>query len=234
MYCLFIWSARLPFDMGYISIFTCLSLTIERWIAVVKPYTYRSVKAKHAAMALIFVWILGIGVNGTTFFRIDYVPDDHSCRWKPIAFAREELPWIDFTVQSIIPFTTMIALYAHIYFRMKNRPQIPSNRSSQLKKVTILALMACSALIIGWLPGRVTFMLTKFGYLHPLDIIHISCVMITFSNSCVNPWLYGMYSPKFRDECKIVFNNILRLCNTQRSSSSASRCFRVQPHGSLV
>ena len=227
MYCLFIWSARLPFDMGYVSIFTCLSLTIERWIAVVKPYTYRLVKAKHAAVALIFVWILGIGVNGTNFFRYQYVPHDHSCRLKSFFFAKEELPWIDLTVQTIIPFTTMIALYAHIYFRMKT--QMSSNRSSPLKKATILALMACSALIIGWLPGRVTSTLAKFGYIHPLGTIHLSCLMITFSNSCVNPCLYGMYSPKFRGECKIVLKNVLSPCH-KRTSCSTSRGFRVEAH----
>jgi hypothetical protein len=112
----------------------------------------------------------------------------------PLPFAATEAPWIDLTVQSIIPFTTMVALYTHIYFRMKNLPQISSNRDSPLRKVTVVAVLACSAMIIGWLPGQITFMLSKFGYLDPSAIIHTSCVMITFFNGCVNPALYGMYS----------------------------------------
>lgn len=118
-------------------------------------------------------------------------------------FAAKTFPWTD--LQSIIPYTTMY----HIYFRMKNLPQISSSRDFHLKKVTIVAMLTCSALIIGWLPGRITFTLSKFGYLHASSIIHTSCQLITFCNSCVNPWLYGMYSRKFREEYKIVFNKVL-------------------------
>ena len=197
--------------MGYISIFTSVSLTIERWIAVVKPNAYRLVKPRHAVVVVALVWILGFAANATTFFRIEYVPETRSCGWKPLGFAEMEIPWIDLTVQSIIPYTTMVALYTHIYFRLKNLPQTSSNRDSQLRKVTVMALMACSALIIGWLPGRVTFMLSKYGYLDANSVIHNSFLLVTFCNSFVNPWLYGMYSPMFRAEYKIVFDKTLKL-----------------------
>ncbi|CAB3999216.1 melatonin receptor type 1A-like [Paramuricea clavata] len=217
IFCLTIWSGTFCFILGYISIFTCVSLTIERWIAVVKPSAYRSVKPKHAVAAVILAWICGIAVNASTFFRLKYDPDKIICRWTPLPFAAKEAPWIHLTVQSIIPYTTMVVLYAHIYSRMKNLPQISSNRDSQLRKVTVVAVLACSALIIGWLPGRVTFMLSKFGYLHPDGIIHTSCVMITFCNSCVNPALYGMYSPRFRAEYKVVFNKAFKMCASSNS-----------------
>ena len=219
IFCLTIWSGTFFFILGYISIFTCVSLTIERWIAVVKPNTYRSVKPKHGIVAVILAWICGIAVSASTFFRLKYDPDKNTCRWMPLPFAATEAPWIDLTVQSIIPFTTMVVLYTHIYFRMKNLPQISSNSNSQLRKVTVVAVLACSALIIGWLPGQITFMLSKFGYLHPNGIIHTSCVMITFCNSCVNPALYGMCSPRFRAEYKVVFNKAFGLCASSNSSA---------------
>ena len=102
---------------------------------------------------------------------------------------------------------------------MKNLPQISSNRDSRLRKVTDVAVLACSALIIGWLPGQITFMLSKFGYLDPSAIIHTSCVMITFFNGCVNPALYGMYSSRFRAEYKVVFNKAFKMCASSNSSA---------------
>ena len=212
IFCLTVWSGQFAFQMGYISIFTCVSLTIERWIAVVKPSTYRSVKSKHAVITVAVIWFLGILVNGTTYFRIKYYADKHLCGWVPYPFAAKEFPWIDFTVQSIIPYTTMIVLYTHIYFKMKNLPQMSSNRDFQLKKVTTVALLACSALILGWLPGRITFLLSKFGYLYPNSTLHNTFVMLAFSNSCVNPWLYGIYSPTFRAEYKTFFQKASRVC----------------------
>ena len=209
--------------MGYISVFTCVSLTIERWIAVVKPNMYRSLKRKHAVLTIILVWFLGVAANSTTLFLIHYVPDKHLCKWTTHPFAAKAFPWIDLNVQAIIPYTTMVLLYAHIYFRMKNLSQMASSCDFQLKKVTIVAMLTCSALIISWLPGRITFTLSKFGYLHASGIIHTSFQLITFCNSCVNPWLYGMYSRKFRKEYKIVFNKVLKLCGTTaRITSSVS------------
>ena len=233
IFCLMVWSGQNAFHMGYISIFTCVLFTIERWIAVVKPKTYRSLKPKHAVVAVIFVWFWGIAVNSTPFFRIKYDPDKNLCRWTPLPFATRVMPWISLTVQSIIPYTTMVVLYTHIYIRMKNLPQISSNRTrdTQLKKVTVVALSACSALIIGWLPGRITFMLSKYGYVHPNSILHTSFVMTTFCNSCVNPALYGMCSSKFRAEYKIVFNKLSKLCGT---SATASASYAVRDSAEIL
>ncbi len=222
IFCRTVWSAQFAFNMGYISVFTCVLLTIERWMAVVKPKTYTALKTKHAVVAVIFVWIWGVAVNVRPLFRVKYFPDKHICKWTPLRFAKRELPWIDLTVQSIIPYTTMIVLYAHIYFRMKNLPRVSSNRHSQLKKVTIVALCACSALIIGWLPGRITFLLSKFGYVHPNSVLHTSFVIMAFCNSCVNPCLYAMCSTKFRQEYKAVFNKVSTLCCTSITVSHSA------------
>jgi hypothetical protein len=192
--------------MGYISVYTCVALTIERWFAVVKPNKYLSAKTRHAVYAVILVWFCGPAANCTTYFRIKYNVEEKKCVWRTIPFAEEELPWIALAVQSIIPYTTMVVLYSHIYYTLKKLPRLTSNRDIQLRRITVVALLACSALILGWVPGRVTFMLTKFGHLDPNGSIHFTCVMITFLNSCVNPFLYGIYSPAFRAEYKKVFH----------------------------
>jgi hypothetical protein len=222
IFCKTIWSGWSTFDLGYISIYTCVSLTIERWIAVVKPNKYRSLKRKHGVLAVLFVWICGIAANASVFLRIKYDPVKNLCRWAPFPFAAKVFPWIDLTVQSIIPYTTMVALYTHIYFRMKSLPQISSNSDPQLKKVTIVAVLTCSALILGWLPGRITFMLSKFGYVNTKGILHNSFIMMTFCNSCANPVLYGMCNSRFRAEYKNVLNKVLTLCGTSVSPSSST------------
>lgn len=202
----------MAFDLGYISIYTCLALTIERWLAVLRPATYNAIKSKHAAYAVVFVWFWGPVVNATTLFRAKYVSGEKRCVWTKLPVANKELPWMDFTLQSLIPFATMVVLYVHIYYTMKKLPRLSSNRDAQLKRITVVALLACSALIVGWLPGRITFMLTKFGYLDANGELNITCVMITFLNSCVNPFLYGIYSPAFRNEYREVLRKTLAVC----------------------
>ena len=160
--------------------------------------------------AVILVWFIGPAVNCSTYFRIKYDVAKKQCAWTKSPFANEELPWIALTVQSIIPYTTMVVLYSHIYYTLKRLPRLTSNRDIQLRRITVVALLACSALIVGWVPGRVTFMLTKFGHLDANGSVHFTCVMITFLNSCVNPFLYGIYSPAFRAEYKEVFRYYYR------------------------
>lgn len=41
LYCTLLWGGYILFALGYISIYTCLVLTFERWMAVVKPQAYR-------------------------------------------------------------------------------------------------------------------------------------------------------------------------------------------------
>lgn len=205
-----IWSGRLAFDMGYISAYTCVALTIERWCAVVKPTTYLSVKSKTAVYTVIFVWFWGFAVNLGVAFRVEYNEAEKRCAWTSIPGVNEEVTWISLTVQSFIPYTTMVVLYIHIYCTLKKLPRLNSNRDVQLRRVTVVAWLACSALILGWMPGRVTFTLTKYGYLDPDGVVHFTCVMITFLNSCFNPFLYGIYSPVFRAEYKEVFHYFFR------------------------
>ena len=222
IFCSIIWTAQFAFQMGYISIFTCVSLTIERWVAVVKPNAHRSFKSKHAVATVLIVWFLGIIVNSSTYFRVEYSADKNLCEWTSYSFATKEIPWIDFTVQSAIPYTIMIVLYTHIHFRIKNLPQISSNRDCQLKKITTVALLACSALILGWLPGRITFLLSKFGYFDANSVLHNTFLLLTFSNSCVNPWLYGIYNPTFRTEYKTCFKKARKLCRASATVPSSS------------
>ena len=231
VFCQTIWSGRFAFDMGYISVYTCLALTIERWFAVVKPTTYRSAKSRHAVYAVILVWFIGPAVNCSTFFRIKYNVDTKQCTWTTIPFAKDELPWISLTVQSIIPYTAMVVLYSHIYYALKKLPRLTSNRDIQLRRITVVALLACSLLILGWVPGRITFMLTKFGLLDPNGSIHFTCVMITFLNSCVNPFLYGIYSPAFRAEYKEVFHYYYRkTVNVFHHNTVKPSCDQEQSH----
>ena len=233
-FCHIIWSGRLAFDMGYISVYTCVALTIERWFAVVKPTTYCSAKTRHAVYAVVLVWFIGPAVNCSTYFRIKYDVPEKQCTWTKSPFANEELPWIALTVQSIIPYTAMVVLYGHIYYTLKRLPRLTSNRDIQLRRITVVALLACSALIVGWVPGRVTFMLTKFGHLDANGSIHFTCVMITFLNSCVNPFLYGIYSPAFRAEYKEVFRYYYRkTVNVFQQHSQHEKAEQVQVANSV-
>lgn len=69
LFCSTIWNACILFGLGYVSIYTCLVLTIERWLAIVKPNTYRKTKPRHAVIVVGCVWFWGLLIQATTLFR---------------------------------------------------------------------------------------------------------------------------------------------------------------------
>ena len=159
-------------------------------------------------------------MNLTTLFRAKYDDEKQKCTWTPLDTGNDELPWLDFTLQSIIPFATMILLYSHIIYTLRKMSLVVVQQNYSVKKVTIVALAASLAIIIGWLPSRISFLLSKFGYVNPGSVLHFCLVMLAFINSCVNPFLYGIYSSDFRKEYKSIFSEVVSRVGWNRSSDA--------------
>ena len=97
-------------------------------------------------------------------------------------------------------------------YKVKKMPYLLQGRGADItKRITILALAASCALIIGWLPSRVSFMLSKLNLNDANGLVHFWLVVFSFSNSFVNPILYGIYSTEFRNEYKMLLRKMLRL-----------------------
>ena len=91
-------------------------------------------------------------------------------------------------------------------------PYLLQGRGADItKRITILALAASCALIIGWLPSRVSFMLSKLNLNDANGLVHFWLVVFSFSNSFVNPILYGIYSTEFRNEYKMLLRKMFGL-----------------------
>jgi hypothetical protein len=177
-------------------------------------------KCRHAILAVIFVWLLGAAINVSTIFRFKYDVATKECQWVPLTVGNLKFSWMMFTLQTL-PMAIMVVLYSHVYHTLKKLPTLTFNRDNQLKRVTLISLAACSALIVGWLPGRITFLLTKYDVISVHGSIHLGCVTIAFLNSCVNPCLYGIYSHKIRQEYKMVFAKLI-VCGKPRQRISVA------------
>lgn len=135
-----------------------------------------------------------------------------SCKWVKLSIGEGPFPYIDMTLQCIIPFSIMVTLYSHMLYKVKKMPYLLQGRGAAItKRITILALAASCALIIGWLPSRVSFMLSKLNLNDANGLTHFWLVVFSFANSFVNPILYGIYSSEFRNDYKALLSKILCL-----------------------
>ena len=142
-------------------------------------------------------WVLVVSLSGT-------------CKWTKLNIGEGPFPYIDITLQCILPFTTMLLLYLHMLYKVKKMPNLLQGRGAAIsKRITILALAASCALVIGWLPSRVSFMLSKLNLNDANGLLHFWLVAFSFANSFVNPFLYGVYSSEFRRDYKALLSKLV-------------------------
>ena len=216
-YCYLLWGGFICFGCGYVSVYTCLVLTIERWLAIMKPHFYQRVKAKHANVAVILVWFWAFFINATVFFTIKADVDRRSCFWVEPETGRAFFAFIEITMTCVLPFSVIVILYVHILYKIRKRKTLNGTKENFKRRLTIIALAASLALIVGWLPTDISYMLryTNVGGKHLGGVAHLIFVMLALSNSFINPILYGIYSSKFRHEYKemlyLVFYSLCKL-----------------------
>ena len=210
-YCYLLWGGFILFGCGLVSVYTCLVLTIERWLAIMKPHFYRRIRGKHAIVTIIAVWIWSFLINSTVFFSVKANFDKRSCYWVDPKTGRAFFAFIEISMSSILPFSIIIVLYAHIYHKVRHMKHLKGGKEDFKRRLTIIALAASVALIVGWLPTKISFMLryTSVGGKHLGQAAHLVFIMLALSNSFINPILYGIYSSKFRDEYREVLSDIL-------------------------
>ena len=214
IYCKTIWSARLLFMLSYVSVYTCLVLSIERWLAVVKPIFYRTIRPHHAIKVLIAVWVWGLAITVPSTTRYSYDKARNKCSFTPLRKSSSLFIWLTYSVQSVLPIMLMVIIYCHILYSLKRLPFTSHIRSRALKRVTTVSLMASSALIIGWMPGRINLILTHHGVVQRSNsfLLQYCLATLAFSNCCVNPFIYGIYSTEFRKEYKELFSKVIPMC----------------------
>ena len=71
IYCRTIWSRVFLFQLVFFSIYITLLLTVERWVAVVKPTRYNLIfKGKRLMGYVLFCWLWSFGLTGTNLFDV--------------------------------------------------------------------------------------------------------------------------------------------------------------------
>ena len=212
-YCYLLWGGYILFSCGIVSIYTCLVLTIERWLAIVKPNFYGRVEPRHAKCTIAVIWIWSFLIISTLFFSVKANVDTRSCHWVDPKTGRAFFAFIEISMSSVLPFSLIIILHAHIFYKVRKMKKLLENKKHFKKRLTNIALAASVALIVGWLPTKISYMLryTSVGGKHLNEVVHLVFTMLSLSNSFINPFLYGIYSWKFRDEYKEVLSDIM--CN---------------------
>ena len=123
-YCRIIWSHFISFSLGITSLYICLVLAIERWLAVFRPVTYKEKFGRRTIQVLLLcTWIAGIVFESPIAPRVQGYQESNSttakCKWT--VETNQQQTWflaiLFFAGQTVIPCLLIVLSYVHIFIR---------------------------------------------------------------------------------------------------------------------
>jgi len=207
--------------MAYVSIYTLVFMSLDRFLAVVYPIESMTLRTEsNCRKAIIATWIFTVvgclpllfangevHPPGTTHSycgfldnqTIPFVPSSMDSRWSLFAFQT-----IFFITAYLLPLLLIIGLYSIMLHRLWN--QQPGGRASaesikNKKRVIKLVLIVVVLFALSWLPIHIILVLRAMGkyVTSPASIsLQVISQILAYSNSCVNPILYAFLSQPFR------------------------------------
>ncbi|XP_072024960.1 histamine H2 receptor-like [Amphiura filiformis] len=227
MYCKVVTSAVFMWTSITVSVFTLTAVSIERYLAILKPSTYPLVFSRGSRSKIaIYIWIVGAVLNSYSFFIWNSVDGACEIVWfKP--WLSELVGVASFLLKYLIPvvimLVTQIAITVKIYLERQKLLQCgvskgnPAFSSLEVKaKVVAMLRVVVIMFILCWSADQTCFLGFLVG-LVPLRIFFGTCLryfsQLAFLNSIINPFIYAFTNPNFRDGLRQLL-----LCSTAKDS----------------
>ena len=138
--CRVFWSRVFLFQLLFFTVYITLLLTIERWVAVVKPSKYGiAFKGKRLTGYLIFCWIWSFFLTGEGILDSVYEPNSSShdiCTVKFIfsgSILRASQTVLNIIMKTFFPCLSMIGLYVHMIVTTNNFPVASAASKAKLR-----------------------------------------------------------------------------------------------------
>ncbi|XP_055627554.1 neuropeptide Y receptor type 1 [Toxorhynchites rutilus septentrionalis] len=238
-----------------VSVFTLTAIAVDRHKAIINPLRAR--KSKNVPkFVLSAIWVTSFALAAPTIFALRVVPvsivslgstnETYTNMTKPfcqvVNFEESEMllyRYILTLVQYFIPLCVISFVYIQMAFRLwgsrmpGNAQDVRDNTVLRNKKRVIKMLIIVVALFaICWFPLQLYNVLhvtwpsvNEYRY---INIIWFVCDWLAMSNSCYNPFIYGIYNEKFKREFRNRFTFRGKTLNhDQATDRTISMCTRV-------
>ncbi|XP_071798788.1 melanopsin-like [Asterias amurensis] len=204
------------------STFNLVTLTLERYLAIVFPFKYqRFATRRNVILTIACVWILAFLFSSRQLI-LNYNANGVCTRTN---FAKSEIFGIAVAILTyFLPITVMLVVYIHIALVLKKgaarlgpapavqpsgsvggadqRESLMRARRNTFKTLLIVFIV----FTVCWTPNTVMFFLFNLGLNIPLKTpFHLITVAMVAANGCVNPFIYAIKYKQFRKALKTLF-----------------------------
>ncbi|XP_047435761.1 leukotriene B4 receptor 1-like [Mugil cephalus] len=197
----------------YSSIFFITLMSVERYLAICRPFVMMRWKTKSTVNRfLVLFWLLAflLGVPALLTGTTDETNGTEQCLYREYTSKTQEILFLcmETLVGFVIPFTVLSVCYSLIAVQLKKMSYNSKQKSMVLIHAVVIAFTVC------WLPYHIINIINLVcdllsGEEHGCvpQIVSLGSGALTFISSSVNPVLYAFLSRSFRgnmEDSKLV------------------------------
>lgn len=209
-----------------VSIECIVLIAIDRFLAVVTPTKTRMTSRGRLRVAVIVVtWIFAMVLHAPYFYfkRINIKDDNKmycTINWSPLPNTVHTKYMATLaTILFFVPLGSITILYA-IIFTMVKRRKIPGHTSSDRRQfrhyekaktnVLQLSIAVVAVFVISWAPNIIylALLMTVWKWDVPCEMYpyRFFALLMGYSNTATNPWIYFVLSANYRQAIQKLFN----------------------------
>ena len=196
--------------LSFVSIYTLVFVSVERFLATNYPLKHRSAFTKKTVkIGLLVIWIFSAALSCITFITVKkpvYVEEFYHCilDWERIS----EVSVVMLVFGIILPFLTLVccnvlilrAIWKSRRFISENTAASPQRNVGFWKehRTTFLTIAMIMAFLLLWMPYSVAGVSLALGTFSLPKEVMLASLMLAIASSAVNPFIYGVMNKNFR------------------------------------
>ncbi|XP_050423991.1 RYamide receptor [Adelges cooleyi] len=212
-----------------VSIFTLTAIAIDRHRAILSPLSAVPSKFR-AKLSIAAIWVVAfiLATPMAIALRVEILSYADGAGWKPFCHNMRLPERTMFMyrvtllfVQYVVPVIIITVVYVRMALRLwgshapgNAQDSRDANLMRNKKKVIKMLVIVVGLFVLCWLPLQTYNVLqdifpsiNQFRY---INIVFFCCDWLAMSNSCYNPFIYGIYNEKFKREFRVKLRHFRR------------------------
>ena len=204
--------------LPFFSIWILIAIAFERYYAVIRPLQMLSI-SQNLKKTVVLLWVWSVVSSTATLVNANLVKikEAHYCFVLNIPPSWQKYNFIVLSLNGLLPLLILLVLYTVICVKMFSR-EVPGDGTSRdhgpadaiqtAWKVTRMTIAVVVLFLVCWLPMQISGILQIFGHIQVNYSFSLFLIWLTVVYSGLNPYVYFIFSAKFRKMLKRCFGNV--------------------------